>query len=150
MKVILLSDQRNLGTRGDEVDVKPGFARNFLLPRKIAVPASKGNRAWFEQQRTRIDLEHAKERDGALEVAAQLANVKLTVAKRVGQSETLYGSVTANEIADLLMAEGIEIDRRRIELPHGLKTIGEHAVPIVLHSEVTAEVSVTVVAAEGE
>lgn len=148
MKVILISDQRHLGRRGQEVSVKPGFARNFLLPRQLAVPANHANRAWVDQQKKKIDLEHAKERDAAADIAAKLASVKLRIAKRVGASETLYGSVTSGDIATLLKAQGIEIDKRRIELPHGLKTIGEHTVAIDLHSDITAEVTVQIVSAD--
>jgi large subunit ribosomal protein L9 len=148
MKVILLSDQRHLGRRGQEVAVKPGFARNYLMPRQLAVPATSANRAWFEQQKKKIDAEHAKERDAALEVAAKLTSLKLKIAKRVGATETLYGSVTSGDIVGLLKAQGIEIDKRRIELPHGLKTLGEHVVPIDLHSDITAELTVQIVSAD--
>jgi large subunit ribosomal protein L9 len=148
MKVILLSDQRHLGRRGQEVAVKPGFARNYLMPRQLAVPSTSANRAWFEQQKKKIDAEHAKERDAALEVAAKLASLKLKIAKRVGATETLYGSVTSGDIVGLLKAQGIDIDKRRIELPHGLKTLGEHVVPIELHSDITAELTVQIVSAD--
>jgi large subunit ribosomal protein L9 len=145
MRVILLSDQRHLGTRGQEVDVKPGFARNFLLPRGLALEATAGNRRIFEQQRAKIDAAHASQRDAAQQVAARLASVRLEIPKRVGEAGTLYGSVTATEVAERLAALGFEVDRRRIDLEGGIKSIGDHPVRIDLHSEVEAEITVTVV-----
>lgn len=146
MKVILLSDLRHTGRRGQVVDVKPGFARNFLMPRKLAAPATPGNMSWFEHQRGKIDARHAAERDSAGQVAAQLIDVKLQIAKRASESETLYGSVTPTEIADALAAKGFEVDRRQIDLAGGIKTLGDHVIRIDLHPEVVAEVSVKVVA----
>lgn len=147
MKVILLSDLRYQGRRGEVVEVKPGFARNFLLPQGLAMVATPGNLKRFEQERKKIDLRHAAERAAAAEVAAQLAGIKISLAKRATESNTLYGSVTAGEIAEALEAKGIEIDRRRIDLAGGIKTLGDHVVRVDLHSEVIAELTVTVVAA---
>ena len=148
MRVILLNDLRETGRRGEEVDVKPGFARNYLIPKGIAVEATTANRNWFEQQRSKIEAEAAKEREAAAEVAAQLAAVKLEIVKRAGESETLYGSVTATDIADALLEKGFEVDKRRIDLGGGIKTLGDHTVSIYLHAEVTADIDVTVVAEE--
>jgi large subunit ribosomal protein L9 len=148
MRVILLKDERSLGKRGEEVNVKPGYGRNFLVPQGLALEATVANRAFFEQQREKIDARHTKERDEALEVAGKLANVKLSIAKRVGDSGTLYGSVTTMDIAAALEEKGIEVDRRRIDLEGGIKTLGDHAVRIDLHAEVMAEVTVSVVAEE--
>lgn len=148
MKVILLSDLRHQGKRGQVVDVKSGYARNFLLPQGLALIATPGNLKYFEQQRKKIDAKHARERDAAAQIAARLAGVKLSVAKRVGETQTLYGSVTATEVAEMLQAKGFEIDRRRIDLEGGIKTLGDHPVRIELHPEVIAEVVVTVVAEE--
>ncbi len=148
MKVILLSDLRHQGKRGQVIDVKSGFARNFLLPQGLALVATPGNLKYFEQQRKKIDAKHARERDAAAEIAARLVGLKLSVAKRVGETETLYGSVTATEVAELLQAKGFEIDRRRIDLEGGIKTLGDHPVRIELHPEVIAEVTVTVVPEE--
>lgn len=148
MKVILLSDLRHQGKRGQVVDVKAGYARNFLLPQGLALIATPGNLKYFEQQRKKIDAKHARERDAAAEIAARLAGVKLSVAKRVGETQTLYGSVTASEVAEMLEAKGFEIDRRRIDLEGGIKTLGDHPVRIELHPEVIAEVVVTVVPEE--
>ncbi len=148
MKVILLSDLRHQGKRGQVIDVKSGFARNFLLPQGLALVATPGNLKYFEQQRKKIDAKHARERDAAAEIAARLVGLKLSVAKRVGETETLYGSVTATEVAELLQAKGFEIDRHRIDLEGGIKTLGDHPVRIELHPEVIAEVTVTVVPEE--
>lgn len=146
MKVILLSDLRHQGRRGEVVEVKPGFARNFLLPQGLAMVATTGNLKRFEQERKKIDLRHAAERAAAAEVAAQLAGVRITLAKRATESSTLYGSVTASEIAEALEAKGLQIDRRRIDLAGGIKTLGDHVVRVDLHSEVLAELTVSVVA----
>lgn len=148
MKVILLSDQRHLGKRGQVVDVKPGFGRNYLLPQGIALAATPANLKYFEQQRTKIDARHTKERDAAAEIAAQLAGLHVEIAKRVGETNTLYGSVTAGDIAEVLEKKGFTVDRRRIDLEGGIKTLGEHPVRIELHSEVIAEVTVSVVKEE--
>ena len=148
MDVILLKDQRHLGTRGEVVKVKPGFARNYLLPQGIALEATPGNLKYFEQIKTKVDLEHAREREVAQAIADRLQGLRLEVAKRVGETETLYGSVTATEVAELLAAKGFEVDRRRIDLEGGIKTLGDHEVRIDLHAEVEATITVAVVAEE--
>jgi large subunit ribosomal protein L9 len=148
LRVILLSDQRHLGKRGEVVDVKPGFGRNYLVPQGIALEASHANIKYFEQQRTKIDAQHAKEREAAAEIAAKLSGLRLEVPKRVGETGTLYGSVTAGDVAELLEKKGFTVDRRRIDLEGGIKALGEHPVRIELHPEVVAEVTVSVVAAE--
>ena len=147
MKVILLSDLRHQGRCGEVIEVRPGFARNYLLPQGLAMLATPGNMKRFEQERKKIDLRHAAERAVAAELAARLAGVKITIAKRATEANTLYGSVTASEIADALAEKGIEIDRRRIDLAGGIKTFGDHVVRVDLHSEVIAELAVDVVAA---
>jgi large subunit ribosomal protein L9 len=148
VKVILLSDQRHLGRRGEIVEVKPGHGRNFLLPQGLALEASPSNLKYFDQQRTKIDAAHAKERDKASTLAAGLGAVTLTIPKRVGDTGTLYGSVTAGDIAEELAKKGFNIDRRRIDLEGGIKTLGDHPVRVELHSEVVAQINVSVVAAE--
>jgi len=148
MKVILLSDIRQRGKRGEVVEVKPGYARNFLLPQGMALVATPGNMKFFEQQKKKIDAKHNQERDAAAAIAAQLNGLTVTIAKRVGETQTLYGSVTAAEVAEALKAKGVEIDRRRLDLEGGIKTLGDHQVRIELHPEVIAEVTVTVVAEE--
>ena len=148
MRVILLSDQRHLGKRGQVVDVKPGFGRNYLVPQGFALEATHSNVKLFEQQRTKIDAQHAKERDAAAEIAAKLSGLRLEIPKRVGDTGTLYGSVTAGDVAELLEKKGFTVDRRRIDLEGGIKALGDHPVRVELHPEVVAEVTVSVVAAE--
>ena len=148
MKVILLSDQRALGKRGETVEVKPGYGRNYLLPQGIALEATPSNLKLFEQQRKKIDARHAKERDAAQEFASHLSGLQVTIPKRVGETGTLYGSVTAGDVAEALEAKGVTVDRRRIDLEGGIKTLGDHPVRVDLHSEVTAEITVSVVAEE--
>lgn len=144
MQVILMQDVLHTGRRGDIITVKPGHARNFLIPRGLALEATPGNQRYFDEQRKKIDARHAKEREAAERIGADIAGVRLKVAKRVGETETLYGSVTATEVHLLLQEKGITVDKRRIDLEGGIKTLGDHQVRIELHPEVVAEVTVTV------
>jgi len=148
VKVILLSDQRHVGKRGEVIEVKPGFGRNYLVPHGLALEATPSNIKLFEQQRAKIDARHAKEREAAEAIAAKMANLRIEIPKRVGETGTLYGSVTAGEVAEMLALKGFEVDRRRIDLEGGIKTLGDHPVRVELHSEVVAEVTVSVVSAE--
>ncbi len=150
MEIILMEDVRNLGKRGETVSVKPGYARNYLLPKGAALEATKANRAYFEQQKKKIDARHARKLDAAREIAAALAGVNVTIPKRVGESETLYGSVTSAEIVEFLERKGVTVDKRRLDFgtPHGIKTLGEHPVSVDLHPEVKAEIIVSVVPEE--
>lgn len=148
MRVVLLTDLRNKGKRGDVVTVKPGFARNYLLPNSLAMKATEGNLKVFAQQRKKFDQQATKEREGALEIAGAIANVKIKIAKRVGETQTLYGSVTSSDIAELLAEKGITIDRRKLDLPSGIKSLGDHKVRVDLHPDVVAELTVTVVPEE--
>ena len=148
MKIILLTDQRNLGKRGETVQVKPGYGRNFLLPQGIALEATPSNVKLFEQQRKKIDARLAKEKEVAQEYANRLAGIQVTIPKRVGETGTLYGSVTAGDVAEALEAKGVTVDRRRIDLEGGIKTLGDHPVRVDLHSDVRPEITVSVVAEE--
>lgn len=148
MRVILMQDVLHAGKRGEVIQVKSGHARNYLIPRGLALEATPGNLKLFEQRKKKIDARHARERDAAAEIAAQLAGLRLQIAKRVGDSETLYGSVTAAEVIELLAARGIQVDRRRVDLEGGIKTLGDHQVRIELHPEIVVEVTITVVAEE--
>ena len=149
MEVILLKDQRHLGQRGEVIKVSPGYARNFLLPGGFALEATKGNIAYFAQQRKKIDAAHAKQRAEAAQVAADIAGIKIEISKRVGERETLYGSVTAMDLVEALQAKGVSVEKRQLDLgAPTLKTIGEHTVTIDLHPEVVAELTVSIVAAE--
>lgn len=148
MRVILLRDQVHLGKRGEVVEVKQGFARNYLLPQGVALEATPGNMKLFEQQKRKIEARHVQEVEAAQGVKSQLDGLQITIPKRVGESETLYGSVTAGEIEEALLAKGIEVDKRRIDLEGGIKSLGNHPVRLHLHPEVVAEITVTVVAEE--
>jgi large subunit ribosomal protein L9 len=143
-----MQDLRHTGRRGEVVNVKPGFARNYLFPNGYALEATPGNLRVFEQKKKKIEVKHEKERESAAEVAAHIAGTQIEIPKRVGESETLYGSVTAAEIAEALENAGIHVDRRRIDLEGGIKTLGEHEVRVELHSDVVAEITVTVVPEE--
>lgn len=144
MKVILLSDQRHLGKRGETVEVKPGFGRNYLLPQGLALEATPANQKLVEHRRAKIEAAHAKERGAAEEIKARLEGLRIEIPKRVGEKDTLYGSVTAGDIAAALAAKGFVVDRRRIDLEGGIKTLGDHPVRVDLHPEVLAEVTVAV------
>jgi len=148
VRVILLSDQRHLGKRGQVVDVKPGHGRNYLVPQGFALEATNANLKFFEQQRTKIDAQHAKERDAAAEIAKTMEGLRIEIPKRVGETGTLYGSVTAGDVAEVLEKKGFVVDRRRVDLEGGIKTLGDHPVRVELHPEVIAEVTVAVVAEE--
>ena len=144
MKVILIDEIRGLGGRGDVVSVKDGYARNFLLPKNLAREATPGNLKAAEQERKKWAALASQEKGAAAQLAEKINGMKLAVRKRVGDNGTLFGSVTANEIADALAAQGVEVDKRKIELSHPIKSIGEHKVDIRLHREVSAHVDVEV------
>ena len=146
MKVILIDEIRGLGTRGDVVNVKDGYARNYLLPKNLAREATPGNLKSIEQERKKWALLASQEKDKAQKAAESVKGTKITVTKRVGEAGQLFGSVTANEIADALAAKGIDVDKRRIELAHPIKTLGTHDVEVRLHREVSAQIQVEVVA----
>ena len=145
MEVILREHVDNLGKRGEIVKVADGYARNYLLPRKLALPATGGNRKHVERERRIVEAREAQEKGAAEAVAARLSAVDITIARRVGETEQLYGSVTASDIADYLKEKGFEIDRRKLILPEPIKLIGDHDVPLKLHREVTVPLKVQVV-----
>src|SRR5437667_4586634 len=145
MKVILIDEIRGLGTRGDVVNVKDGYARNYLLPKNLAREATAGNLKSVEQERKKWALLAQKEKEQASKAAEAVKGTKVTVRKRVGENGQLFGSVTANEIADALLAKGIDVDKRRIELAHPIKSLGTHDVEVRLHRDVNAQIQVEVV-----
>ena len=145
MEVILRDHVEKLGKRGEIVKVSDGYARNYLLPRKLALPATEGNRKHVERERKIMETREAEEKSQAAAIASRLATIDITIARRVGDTEQLYGSVTATDIAEFLKTKGFEIDRRKLILPEPIKTIGEHDVPLKLHREVTAPLKVKVV-----
>jgi len=148
MRVILMQDILHTGKRGEIIDVKPGYARNYLVPQGLALEATPGNLGVFEQQRKKIELRHRQERDEAVSAASTLNGVEVEIAKRASEGETLYGSVTAAEIGEALERKGIMIDKRWIDLEGGIKTLGDHPVRIGLYADVIAEITVHVVAEE--
>jgi large subunit ribosomal protein L9 len=149
MEVILKEDVEKLGHRGDIVKVAEGFGRNFLLPRKLAIEASRANKAVIEQMKAAAVRKSAKEKTGAEALAQQLNDVQLAFTRKVGEKDHLFGSVTSADIASALEGKGFNIDRRKIHLDDPLKSLGEFHVPVKLHREVTAHVKVTV-SREGE
>lgn len=150
MEVILKEDVEKLGHRGDIVKVAEGFGRNFLLPRKLAIEASRANKAVIEQMKAAAVRKSAKEKTGAEALAQQLNSVQLAFERKVGEKDHLFGSVTSADIASALEAKGFNVDRRKIHLDDPLKSLGEFHVPVKLHREVTAHVKVTVNREGGE
>ena len=145
MEVILREHVENLGKRGEIVKVADGYARNYLLPRKLALPATGGNRMHVERERKIMESREAEEKSSAEAVASRLGLVEIAIARRVGDTEQLYGSVTAADIVDFLKAKGFEVDRRKLILPEAIKALGEYDVPLKLHREVTVPLKVKVV-----
>jgi large subunit ribosomal protein L9 len=144
MEVILRQHVDNLGKRGEVVKVAAGYARNYLLPRKLALPATDGNKRHVERERKIMEAREADERGQAQAIASRLESVEIAVARRVGDTEQLYGSVTSADIAEFLKGKGFEVDRRKLILPEPIKTLGEHSVPLRLHRDVTVTLKVTV------
>jgi large subunit ribosomal protein L9 len=144
MEVILKEDVAKLGSRGDVVKVAEGYGRNFLLPRKLAIEASKGNKAVIEQMKAASVRRSAKEKTQAEELAKQFDGVSVSFARKAGEHEQLFGSVTSGDIADALARKSFNIDRRKIQLHDPLKTVGEFTVPIKLHKDVTAHLKVVI------
>ena len=150
MEVILREHVDKLGRRGDVVKVADGYARNYLLPRKLALVATEGNRKQIERERTKLEAKEAEEKRGAEALAERMANLEVTIARKVGETEALYGSVTSADIAAALAAKGFEIERRRLQLPEPLKQIGDFDVPVRLHRDLTVTVKVKVVPEGGK
>ena len=148
MDVVLRERIEKLGDRGEVVAVKPGYARNFLLPKRKAVLATPHNVRQVEQEKAAAVRREAIEKNESELLAQQLAEVSLQFTRKAGEQDVLYGSVTSLDIAESLHEKGFEIDRRRIDLEEPLKSLGAHNVPIKLHREVTAVVSVEVLREE--
>ncbi len=145
MKVILTQDIEELGQCGDVIDVKAGYGRNYLLPRNLAVAATKGNLRAIDELKNRQELRSSKERREAEAIRSRIEKVSCTAEVNVGEDDKVFGSVTAPMIAELLMAEKVEIDRKKILLDEPLKALGVYTVPIKINSEVTANLKVWVV-----
>jgi large subunit ribosomal protein L9 len=146
MDVILREDVQSLGKAGEMVRVKPGYARNFLLPKGLAFEATEGNKKRIAAEAKARETRLASEKTAASALAAKLGAATVALKGKAGEEGKLFGSITAQDIADGLAAQGIEVDRRRIELEHPIKTLGFHSVAVRLHPEVHAEVKVNVVA----
>ena len=148
MEIILRERIDSLGVRGDVVNVSPGYARNYLLPKKLAVLATPANMKQIEQEKATAVRREALERNDAEALAQQLSQVAIQVNRKVGENEVLYGSVTAMDIAELLAGKGFTIDRRKLDLPEAIKSLGQHDVPLKLHRDVTAFIKVEVLKEE--
>ena len=149
MEVILRQHVDNLGRRGEIVKVADGYARNYLLPRKLALLATEGNKKQIERERVKFEAKELEEKKVAEAVAERLRTVEVEISRKVGETEALYGSVTTADIADALAAKGFDIEKRRVNLHEPIKKLGEFEVPVRLHREVTVPLKVRVVG-EGE
>lgn len=149
MKVILQQDDKKLGKRGDIVNVSEGYARNFLLPKKLAIPATEANLNQAKQQKAASEFRSRAREDEARVLANQLSKIELPIKAKVGESGKLFGSVTAKDVADALLKEtGLDIDRRKIELPEQVKKTGEYKAVAKLHAGIAAEFTVRVLEEE--
>jgi large subunit ribosomal protein L9 len=145
MEVILREHVEKLGRRGDIVKVAEGYARNYLLPRKLALAVTDANKRQIDREKKVAEVRELEERSAAEAVAQRLTQLEIEIARRVGENETLYGSVTSADIAHALAAKGFEIDKKKIQLPDPLKALGESTVAVRIHRDVTAQVKVKVV-----
>ena len=144
MDVILREDIEKLGQRGQLVNVAPGFARNFLLPKKLAVTATESNKKIVEQERQAHLRKEAKARGEAEDLGKLMSGVTVTISQKAGENDQLFGSVTTKDIADALAAQNYTIDRRKIQLEEPIKQLGEFKVPIRLHKDVSVDITVIV------
>lgn len=147
-EVILKEHVEHLGRRGEVVKVADGYARNYLLPRKLALAVTDENKRQIERERAKAEARDAEETKEAEALKTRLEAADISVARRVGENDAMYGSVTSSDIADLLAARDLAVDRRKIQLPDAIKTLGEHKVALRLTRDVTAELTVKVVKAE--
>jgi large subunit ribosomal protein L9 len=144
MQIILQEDVEKVGTRGQVVEVAEGYARNFLLPRKLALEASAGNMKRLEKMRATFAKKEATEKGDAQKLAELLVGVSLVLTRKSGENDQLFGSVTAADISDALAAQGFTIDKRKISLTEPIKVIGEYEIPIKLHREISVSVKLAV------
>ncbi len=150
MQVILLERIEKLGQMGDVVTVKPGFARNYLLPQKKALRATADNRAYFQAKRAELEARNLERKQEAERAARKIEGMTVTMIRQAGETGQLYGSVTARDIADALGEQGAQIERGQVDLGRQIKTVGLHPVTIRLHPEVSLEVTVNVARSQGE
>ena len=144
MEVILKEDVAKLGSRGDVIKVAEGYGRNFLLPRKLAIEATAGNKKVIEQMRAAALRRSAKEKAQAEELSKQFDGLSVVFTRRAGEQDQLFGSVTSSDIGDALEKKGFNVDRRKIQLHESLKTLGDFTVPVKLHEDVTAHLKVVI------
>jgi large subunit ribosomal protein L9 len=144
MQIILQEDVEKLGTRGQVVEVAEGYARNFLLPRKLGLEASAGNMKRLEKMRAVFAKKEATEKEAAQKLAELLAGVSLELTRRAGENDQLFGSVTSADVSDALAAQGYNVEKRKIALADPIKVVGEYEIPVKLHREVTAAVKLAV------
>jgi large subunit ribosomal protein L9 len=144
VELILLQRVEKLGQMGDLVKVKPGYARNFLLPQNRAIRANTGNLEKFEQQRAQLEAQNLKRREEAERVAERVGGLTVTIIRQAGESGGLYGSVSSRDIADAATAGGLTINRQQVILEHPIKTLGLTRVRVVLHPEVTLDITANV------
>lgn len=144
MQIILQEDVEKLGHRGDVVTVKPGYARNFLLPRKIAIEATAGNMKALERIRGALAKKTATEMDAAKQQAELLNIVSVKFTRKTGENDQMFGSVTAADVAEAINAQGFKVDKRQVQLSEPIKTVGEHNVTVKVFRDVTAAVKVQV------
>ncbi len=145
MKVILRDEVEGRGKTGDVIEVKAGFARNFLIPRNLAIPATRGNLRAIDEVTAQKGIRDKKRRRAAEVIKERIEKLSLTAEARVGEDEKLFGSITAQNVADLLANEGVTVDKRDIDLPEHIKSLGVYTVPVKIDSEVTANVKLWVV-----
>lgn len=148
VEVILRRDVADLGLAGEMVNVRPGYARNYLIPQGIALVATEGNRRRFEEERRQVEQSAEREREAAQELAGELEGREVSFVRRASESGRLFGSVTAADIADELEKEGVAVDRRAIRLEDPIKDLGEHEVPVRVHMDIVPTLKVSVVAEE--
>lgn len=144
MQIILQEDVEKVGTRGQLVEVAEGYARNFLLPKKLALEATPGNLKRLEKMRAAFAKKTAVEKDSAQKLAELLAGVSLTLSRKAGENDQLFGSVTSGDISEALAGQGYNVEKRKIVLADPIKLIGEYDIPVKLHREITTNVKLTV------
>lgn len=145
MEVILLNTVPSLGERGETIKVKPGYARNYLFPRKLALPVSEANRRVFKEEEKVLAKKDEQAKNSAHDEAAKMADVSCTIPVQVGEEDKLYGSVTANDIAKVLKDQGFDIDKKQVALEEPIKQLGVYTIDVKLHREVSAPIKVWVV-----
>jgi large subunit ribosomal protein L9 len=145
MEVILREHVDNLGRRGDVVKVAAGYARNYLLPRELALPVTQASKRQIEREREKAEARDAEERAAAEALSQRVAAFDISISRRVGENNTMFGSVTSADIAHALAAKGYEIEKRKITLAEPIKSIGEHTVQVKVHRDVTTDLKIKVV-----